>query len=444
MKKDHTAEQGQVMVVVTVLFSAVALAIVTSVMTPLMREVRIGSDLLLSKQSYFTAEAGSEDAFYRVKNVQTVSFPYTLSLASSTATMSSEMTGVTEQLIIAKGNANDLIRTVVKELTITDGYSFSYAVQTGRGGFFLYNNSTINGSIYANGPVVGGNSNANSYNIIHGGIVSAGPTGSVDHVRSTSTVYSHFIHHATIDGDAHYQSFNGASSTVTVAGTRFPDASDQPTTTFPISDALISQWEENAASGGSVTCTGDTYTISSSVTIGPKKIPCDLVISGNGTIVTLTGNLLVTGNITMNGTGGSGIQMKVADSVGDKSIAVIADDASDRAESGEVVISGNTNFYGSTGNANSYVLVISQNNGEETGESSDDAIKVVNGAAGNLLIYASHGGIRLQNNVNLRGVTAYKLSLENNTVVNYSIGLAQTLFTSGSGGAWKIKRWQEL
>jgi len=255
-------------------------------------------------------------------------------------------------------------------------------------------------------------------------------------------VYSHTITNTTIDKDAYYMTFAGATSSVTVSGTKYPNSPDQPPIAMPVSDALIAQWESDAANGGSVTCTNGSYTISSSVTIGPKKIPCDLTVSGNGTIVTLTGTLSVTGNITINGSGGSGVQMKVSDSIGNKSVAVIADKTTDQTGSGKVIITGNSNFYGSTGGADSYVVVVSMNTSAEN-SGSNIAIDVINGAAGNLLIYAPHGEIKLENNVNLREVTAYKLTLINNVVVNYSIGLAQTLFTSGSGGAWKIKQWKE-
>ena len=438
----HANSRGQVMLIITVLFAAAMLTIVFGVLSPIIREIQIGSDLQQSKQSYFTADAGGEDAYYRVRNNQTITFPYTLTLATSTATVSVDITGPTEEEITSQGNANNLIRTVTKDLTVTDGFSFNFGVQTGIGGLYMNNNSVVNGNVYSSGIVTSSNGSANSYNLIKGAVVSAGPNGSVTYVHATSTVYSRLIHDATIDGDAYYQTFGGATSSVTVTGTKYPNSTDQPTTTFPISDTLIATWETTAAAGGSVTCTNGSYTISSNVTIGPKKIPCDLTVSGNGTTVTLTGNVWVTGNITISGSGGTGVQMRVSDTIGDKSIPIIADNAGNQAGSGLISISGNSNFYGSTGNAESYVMLLSQNNSNQTG-GSNVAINVINGAAGNLLIYASHGEIALQNNVNLREVTSYKLSLYNNTVVNYAIGLAQALFTAGPGGSWKIKRWRE-
>ena len=438
----HASSRGQAMLITTVLFAAGTLAVVFGAIAPMIRAVQIGGDLQESKQSYFTAEAGAEDAYYRVRNNVAVTFPYTLTLSTSTADISLETTGILEEQIISKGNANNLIRTVVKELTVTDGFSFNFGVQTGIGGLYMNNNSVVNGNVYSSGIVTSSNGSPNNYNLIKGAVVSAGPSGSVSYVHATSSVYARLIHDATVDGDAHYQTFGGATSSVTVAGTKYPNSSDQPTTTFPISDTLIATWEATAAAGGSVTCTNGSYTISSNVTIGPKKIPCNLTVSGNGTTLTLTGNVWVTGNITISGSGGTGVQMRVADSVGNKSIPIIADNQSNRSGSALISIDGNSNFYGSTGNNESYVMLLSQNNSAESG-GSNIAINVVNGAAGNLLIYASHGEIKLQNNVNLREVTAYKLTLINNTVVNYAIGLAQALFTAGPGGSWKIKRWRE-
>ncbi|MFA6898302.1 MAG: hypothetical protein WC250_02765, partial [Candidatus Paceibacterota bacterium] len=103
-------------------------------------------------------------------------------------------------------------------------------------------------------------------------------------------------------------------------------------------------------------------------------------------------------------------------------------------------------FYGSetndVANPDSYVMLVSRNTGAESGSG---AIAIIAGSntAGNLLLYAPHGEIRLYNNVVLREVTGYKLSLFNNTEVLYNIGLAQPLFTAGPGGQWKIKRWRE-
>ena len=83
----NPGERGQVLILVLIFFTAIATTVVAGVTAPIMRELRIGSDLQFSKQSYFTAEAGSEDAYYRIRNNLATSFPETLSLGGATATV---------------------------------------------------------------------------------------------------------------------------------------------------------------------------------------------------------------------------------------------------------------------------------------------------------------------------------------------------------------------
>ncbi len=436
------SNRGQILILVLIFFSAIAVTVVTGVTSPIVRGLRISSDLQLSKQSYFTAEAGSEDVYYRIRYNLATSFPTTLSLGGATTTISLNVLDPANREIVSEGNARNHIRTVVKHITATDGFDFEFALQSGLGGISLSNNAVVIGDVYANGPVRSTNTGVNAYNYVHGNVVSAGSLGYVHQIHATGTVYSHTIKNATIDKDAYYQTFDGATSSVTVAGVKYPNSVDQPTTTLPIRDELISRWEDDASAGGTATCTGSSYTINASATIGPIKIPCDLSITGNGTVVNLKGAVWTTGNISINGTGGSGVQIKVDDSIGNKSVPIIAENPGNNSTSAVITVDGNSNFYGSTGNADSYVMLVSQNNSAENA-GGNLAINIINGASGNLLTYAAHGEIKLQNNVNLREVTAYKMTLINNSTVSYSLGLGQTLFTSGTGGTWKVSRWKE-
>lgn len=434
-----SGEKGAALLIVTILFAAASMTILLGLVAPVVRRTQMVRDFDSSKQSYFAAEAMSEDVFYRLKNNISISFPLSATFDGADVTVSSVSLSPTEEELTAQGVHRNNYRTVVKNLTVTDGFSFRYGIQAGLGGLYLFNNARVNGNVYSNGIVLGGNHNENSYNFIDGSAVSAGATGSIRYVNASSSAYAHNLRDSIIGGGAYYQVIDD----VEVKGQLHPNSPDQPPIDFPITDEEIASWEGVAAAGGSVACTEGNYAINTSVTLGPKKIPCNLSITGNNTVLTLTGTLWVTGNITLSGSGGAGVQVKVADSIGNKSVVVIADNLSNKNGSGLISIANNTYFYGSTGNADSYVMLISGNTSAENG-GFNVAIDVVNGSAGNLLIYASHGEIRLQNNVNLREVTAYKLSLYNNSVVNYLIGLAQPLFTSGPGGTWKIKHWKEI
>jgi hypothetical protein len=435
--------RGQAATLAVVLFTAATTALIGGILSPLSRSLQISNDLLVSKQSYYAADSGAEDAYYRIHGGLATSYPATLVVGNATATISVTNISGSEQQVRADGTKDNLVRTVIKNLTSSDAFSFDYGLQAGIGGITFMNNSYAIGDIYSNGPITSSNANPNSYNMIYGSVVSAGPSGTVSYIHSTSTVYSRSMHHITIDRDAHYQNFNAATNTVTISGTSYPSSPDQPTTTLPISDATIANWETNAASGGTATCSGGTYTISSgTVTMGPKKIPCDLSITGNGTTLKLTGTLWVTGFITIDGSGGSGVQIKVDDSVGDKTVAIIADKSSASTTSSYVTVDNNANFYGSTGNAHSYVMLVSMNSSAERG-GAVTAMDIKNGSVGNLLTYAPHGLITLENNVYMRAVTAYKLKLKNNAVVNFGLGNLQDLLTTGQGGTWKISRWRE-
>jgi len=97
-----------------------------------------------------------------------------------------------------------------------------------------------------------------------------------------------------------------------------------------------------------------------------------------------------------------------------------------------------------TGNGNrSYIMVISRNESAEQG-GAEKAILMEQSNGGSLLVYAGHGEINLQNNMELTEITAYRVRLQNLTEVNYDSGLASTVFTSGPGGSYVIDTWQEV
>jgi hypothetical protein len=431
--KKISKESGQTLLVVVLLFSFISTTVVFGLTAPMVKEINVAKNLETSKKSYFTAEAGSEDSYYRIKTNKQRSFPKIYNINGATADVSLTTIGVNEQEIYSRGDVDGIIRNTIKDIIVTNGFSFNFAVQVGVGGIDMYNGSAVIGNVYSGGAIRGHNNSPSNYNYVVGSAVSAGPTGLIDQVHATSSAYANTISNSTVDKDAYYQTI----SNTTVGGNSYPGSSNQPQVAFPIPDSLINQWQNEAEAGGVIT-TPCPYTISASVTIGPQKINCDVLISGNSTVVTLTGPVWVKGNLTLR----NSAVVKVADSVGNKSIPIIANDPSNQASKGKIVLENNTSFYGSTGNPDSHVLLVSQNNSAETG-GSNLAIEVQNGATGNLLIYASHGEIELQNNVTLREVTAYQLTLINNAQVLYSIGLAQPLFTSGPGGTWKIRKWRE-
>ncbi|OGG62035.1 hypothetical protein A3I46_02120 [Candidatus Kaiserbacteria bacterium RIFCSPLOWO2_02_FULL_54_13] len=307
-----------------------------------------------------------------------------------------------------------------------DVISFHYGIQAGNGGFTMDNSSSITGNVFSNGPVIG-----SSENDIRGDVVSAGPSGWVYGIHATGSVYAHTIgkegENTTIDKDAYYTTIVDT----TVSGTPYPDSPDQTSVPLPISDSQISEWEAFAESGGTITaCDAQgNYVVSETMSLGPKKIACNLVVKNTSGILTITGPLWVTGNITTQTTP----TIRIDPALGSENVAIIADNPSNRAGSGIVVIGQSTIFQGS-GADDSFVFLISQNNSAETGGATV-AIDMSQGASA-LVAYASHGLLTLSQSVGVKEATGYKIALSQSANVVYDTGLPNAMFKSGPGGSW--------
>lgn len=297
----------------------------------------------------------------------------------------------------------------------------------------MNNTSSVSGNVYVNGPITGGG------NVITGDVVSAGASGLIDNLTVMGTARAHSIKNSTVMQDAYYGCATNAGTCFVnnnVTGTKYPNSPDEPNTALPISEEDLDAWEASAASGGTISnpC---PYIITGSVTLGSKKINCDLHVSNNG-ILTLTGPLWVNGTINFS----NSAKIKVSPALGAQSVYIIADKTTNRTSNSYVYLSNTTQFIGS-GDPNSYILMISRNNSAATG-GGNSAMVISNSVSGNLLLYAPNGRIDISNSVSLKEVTAYKLQINNSAQVVYQSGLANLLFSSGpSGGGYTISGWKE-
>jgi len=422
----HAAgNRGQAIIAIVLFFVLISSIIAFGVAQSVFYHLKNTSDFFTSRRSYYLSEALAEDTVYRMMRAYYVP-PYpslTLDGATASATVTAIFGG---NIIVSNGEFSDLYRRVQLTVTYGSGGSFFYGVQAGEGGVSMANSSSIVGNIASDGPING------SGNLVYGDVISAGPAGLIDGIHATSSAYAHTIQNSEVDRDAYFT----VLTSTTVGGTQYPDSPDQATADLPISDSQISDWESDAAAGGTVTCTDGEYVIDSNVTIGPKKIPCDFVISGNPT-VTLLGALWVTGDITTK----NNPILKVSPILVNRTIPVIADNPSDHLNSSRVLFDNASEFQGS--GSNSYILFVSQNNSAEQG-GSVDAVVAGNSLTGEVLVYAPHGNISLSNTVNLREVTGYKLTLRNSAKIVYKSGLASILFSSGPSGGFNVTDWREV
>jgi len=416
---------GQAILTAVVFFMFVSMIVVSGAYTVSYKESKSSRDFETSKKSFFLAESGLEDLAYRMikgKNYDTVEI---LSLDGFFATTTvADISGDKE--ITATGTASKMIRRSKIKLEAGGGTSFFYGMQTGEGGVVMSNSSEVIGNVFSSGPIVGNNSN-----IVKGDVISAGLSGLADGIHATGTVYAHTIRDSDIDKDAHYQIISGTD----VGGISYPGSPDQATSSLPISDAQIDAWKAEAAAGGthSSPC---PYNISGAVSIGPKKINCDLNVSGSA-VVTLNGPVWVSGNINFSNTA----EVKINPSLGDKSAAIIADKETNRSSSSRIFISNSAEFFGS-GSNKSYVLLVSRNNNAEGGGSTS-AIEASNSANGKVLLYAPHGLVYLSNNIIIKEASAHKIQLSNSAKVIYETGIANLLFTSGPSVGYSIESWRE-
>ncbi|MBI2048256.1 MAG: hypothetical protein HYT27_03900 [Parcubacteria group bacterium] len=418
---------GQAAIIATLFFVAVTLVLTVSSASVALKEESASRSHIVGKKGYFLSEAGQEDVIYRIFTGKPVSDTVVLSLGNDTATITVSDIGIDRKDIAAEGNSGKNVRKTQVALLVGEGTSFVYGVQVGDGGILMENSSEVIGNVFSNGPIEGRNSN-----VVRGEVISAGPEGLIDDVHATSSAYAHTIQDSLIEGDAYYQDILNT----TVLGQLHSGSEDQPLSALPITDEMIEDWEAEAEAGG-VISSPCPYVIKTDVTLGPVKINCDVNISQSPT-VTLSGNVWIVGNLEISNTP----TIRADVSLGNKSPIVIADKPSNRLTSSKIELENSSEFFGS-GEPGSYIVFISQNNSAESG-GSERAIEIGNSANGDIVLYAGHGEILLQNTVFLREVTAYKVHLKNSAKVEYNMGLQNVLFSTGPSGGFQIIDWKEI
>ena len=411
------------MIVAVVFFAVISLTVILGTAPQVVRQINTVDNFRDSRESFAITQALNEDIVYRIKNNINVPSTVTINIGTASSTATIVNTGSLTKQVISTGNDNNLFRKTKTDLVIGSGASFHYGVQSGEGGFDLSNNTIVYGNVYSDGPVTG-------TGLVKGDVVSAGPNGLIDGIDIEGNALAHTIKNSHIDGDAYYATTILNS---TVGGTKYPGSPDQATSTMPIPDDQIAAMESVAEAGGVIGC-ATSYTVSGG-NLGPVKIPCNVTLDGN---ITLTGPVWVRGNITTS----NNANIRVSSTLGNQSIAIIADDPFNKNGSGIITISNNAVFYGS-GDPASYVILISGNTASENSLTTK-AINVNNNTVGDLLVYAPHGDINMSNNTSVKELTSYSMSMSNNATVQYQTGIANLLFNYGPGGGFNITNWREI
>src|SRR3989344_3885836 len=446
--KNHTPisfNSGQAMMIATILFLVVSITIIFGISGPILKHQKITSQLVLSRQSYFLAEAGLEDVLFRLRTGQPVGANEVLSLNGSTATIvTADVAGGKE--VVATGDVAEVVRKVEANLILGTGIAFHYGVQIGQGGLEMSNSSKVIGNAYSNGNIVGVNSAR-----IQGTAIVSGPTGIIEGMDIDGDAWSHTIRGtSTVGGKATHSVLQNTTvtgnvtadsiSNCTIGGTAKYDTRSSCTVTgavttpnpdifipadilpLPISEAQIDIWESEAESGGA----SGSQTLSGGTTyMGPKKINRNLTMSGSAVLV-VTGTLWVTGEIKLS----NSAIIRLDPGYGSSSGVVVAG-IDESAATGYIEISNSAQVLGS-GSTGSHVMLLSQKEGIGS-----NAIKTSNSSSAAIL-YAGEGQIEISNSAALKEITAYKLEINNTATVTYESGLANSNFSSGPGGGYEI------
>ncbi len=438
-------ERGQVAVATVVFFLIISSTIIIGMSAPVYREVKNANEFVGSRESYYLSEGLNEDLVYRIKNGKAVSTSHTLSLNGYSATgIISTISGGKE--IVTTGNRLNSLRRIRTSLSDNSvGVAFHYGVQVGEGGLEMNNTASIRGNVFSNGPIT-----ADDKNVVQGDVISSGPNGSINEITATSSAYAHTIANSNICGNAYYQSIDSSSLTFLNAptsskcgtpltpGTAFPGSANQATSPMPISDAQITDWENAAAAGGVINSPCPYKITTDSVTLGPVKINCDLIIEKKNGTLNLTGPVWVSGNISAE----DEAEIRIDASMGRFSVPLIADKISDRTNSSLIDMKNKSTFTGS-GAAGSYVLMISMNRSAKDG-GNVKAIETKNDASGKVVVYAPYGFIVVNKHATIKEVTGYKVQIKNDAQIIYETGIANLLFSAGPSGGYDIESWKEV
>jgi hypothetical protein len=418
IKNKINYQSGAAMLVSVIFFLFISLAIVLGLMSPVARGFKNTSVNTSSKQAYFLAESGGEDAAYRIKNNKTISGSETITLNSSSVTTTVTTLVGGDKEIVSLGDLNSFQREVTVTLRAGDGAVFKYGTQAGQGGFVFQNNSHVSGSLYSNGDIVGSNG---AY--ITGDAFVAGSTGTISNMRvgygGTGEAHAHTVTGSTITGNLYCQSGSGNNK---ACNTSEDDPISQD---LPITDEQIASWTADAVAGGT---TSGNVTISSPTTLGPRKIAGNLTITST---LTLANTLYVTGNVNISGT------VKLSSSYGSNSGMIISD--------GYITI-GNGVIFQDSGTAGSYIMLLTNSNCDVSMSGApcngNNAIDVSNNSSISI-VNAQQGTVYFSNNAGVKEAVGNKIILKNNVGISYGSGIISTNFTSGPTGSWVLGGWTE-
>ena len=415
-------EGGQTMLIFSVFFLFISLAIALGMSAPAILNLKNARDTVFSKQSYFAAESAIEDAYLRLKNGKQLGSTFYMTINGATATGTVVTAGSNKEVTVI-GDANLRQRKLFASLKVGTGIAFYYGIQSGNGGFYMANNSQVTGNVYSNGQIIG---NDSSHTFITGSAVSAGSSGAIKKVGigtgSAGDAWANTVQNTTVAGALYCTSGTGNNKACDTS------RGDAPPVAMPVTDEQIAAWKAVAEAGGVIS---GNVSPSGTLTIGPKKINGNLTLNNNDVLI-LTGAVWVTGTITTN----NHTNINLGSAYGSDDGILITDKYAS--------ISNDTTF-NQGGIDDSFIILVATSDCPTTTAicGGNNAISVQNNA-GAVILYAPYGTLSLSNNASLSSAAAYKINLSNNANIVYDFGVVDSNFVSGPSGGWNMQSLQEI
>lgn len=255
-----------------------------------------------------------------------------------------------------------------------------------------------------------------SFAIYLGGTTNSLTSGSNTVIQGNA--YANTINGLRINKDAYYQSITNTlvSGSLCPNPNCHPGSEDPSPQTFPISEANILSWKTEAANAGTLSAP----VCGSPVSWGPGKFTGDLTLE-NSCYIKVKTPIWITGKITL----GNYNRFTLDSSYGTGSGIIVTD---------AQVVMGNENQLLGTGIENSILVLLST---YDSRTNNNNAITI--GNKGNTgVFYADKGILDPGNKNSFKELTAWKIKLTNESIIDYQTGLASILFSSGPGGVYSL------
>ena len=154
-KKTMSQKSGAALLIIVIFSLFISTVIINGFSMPLLREYKRAKDIIISTNAFYLAEAGNEDAYFRLKNDLQTPASWTIALNNATTTVTVVTSGNTRE-ITSVADKDSYVRKVKTVVSTTEtGAGFYYGAQVGEGGISMGENSQIIGSIMANGTIQG-------------------------------------------------------------------------------------------------------------------------------------------------------------------------------------------------------------------------------------------------------------------------------------------------